>query len=624
LIATWKLKLSVTTHCELWNLTLAIEVKRQHVGYKIMAFQFTWPIFNAEFGRDLAHSVTAALNKNPNDKPTNIVSDIIVTDLNFGSQGPYVEMLELVDFTSSKLRAIFRIKYDGDASISIQAQVQVNPLVEEDTSIVGVQTFPISPIVAAATPFVVPIQMKISRFLINGIVSLTIDRKKGVTVDFKNDPLESVSVSSSFDHVPSISKFLQAEIEGILRKVIKQDLPALLHTISVQSEGKSFVLQRNSPVNLNDSSQVFPTNGGSILNPEIIPDHLPPFSSKNIFLTNYEEEQNEIESETLAHIARKISKNPASTVDLGGAPGSIPLKINKRFEMLQSRSKEVIAVEIAGLSQLVQVEHSFVKVVEAPGSSNAHEKPAIIKARSFYRSPTLNFDAKNQFVAKSSCVLHRSFSDQCFRRGILASEMPKLYRGSSLMTSPLEFPFIQKNDPHITRNLVLAPSSKLDCVAKLPWNTKHSRSNSIPHEFQSPSFSPNLPGHGSFIFGKQAQYPKSAVEPVSPQPFPNSVKVQIANLHRVNQSISPFSRDIKHMTFRSIPTVHRRITSCPNSTLFLENSVQESCDAAEFTSTSGRIELSPTSEKGLKRTWRTATRRRCFVFDVSELKLFSI
>ncbi|KAE8187360.1 hypothetical protein CF328_g6940 [Tilletia controversa] len=49
---------------------------------------------------------------------------------------------------------------------------------------------------------------------------------------FKNDPLESVDVSSTFDGVAVIQKYLQQEIEGQLREMFREDLPGIIHRLS--------------------------------------------------------------------------------------------------------------------------------------------------------------------------------------------------------------------------------------------------------------------------------------------------------------------------------------------------------------------------------------------------------
>ncbi|KAJ1499794.1 ERMES complex subunit, partial [Coelomomyces lativittatus] len=87
--------------------------------------------------------------------------------------------------------------------------------------------------VAASTPLIVPLQLKISQFQWNGLCSLVIDKVKGVTLAFKNDPLINVDVSSSFDQMASVREFLQSSIETLIRHFVLEDIPRLLHSASL-------------------------------------------------------------------------------------------------------------------------------------------------------------------------------------------------------------------------------------------------------------------------------------------------------------------------------------------------------------------------------------------------------
>lgn len=87
-------------------------------------------------------------------------------------------------------------------------------------------------ILAADTPLIVPMQLKISLMCLRAIVVLIVSRTTGVTLSFKTDPLESVLVSSTFDSLPSVRRHLQSEIENRLRDLFQKELPAMIHLLS--------------------------------------------------------------------------------------------------------------------------------------------------------------------------------------------------------------------------------------------------------------------------------------------------------------------------------------------------------------------------------------------------------
>lgn len=89
-------------------------------------------------------------------------------------------------------------------------------------------------ILAADRPLVVPMLLRISDLKLRGIVVLVVSKTKGVTLVFKNDPLENILVSSTFDSISSIRNFLQREIEKQIRNLFQEDLPVMIHNLSLR------------------------------------------------------------------------------------------------------------------------------------------------------------------------------------------------------------------------------------------------------------------------------------------------------------------------------------------------------------------------------------------------------
>ncbi|KAJ1870518.1 ERMES complex subunit, partial [Coemansia sp. S17] len=88
-------------------------------------------------------------------------------------------------------------------------------------------------VVAAAQPLVVPMLLRISGLKLHGIIVLAVSKQDGITLVFRSDPLVSVEVHSTFDSVPSVRSMLQREIEATLRSLFQEDLPVIVHDMSV-------------------------------------------------------------------------------------------------------------------------------------------------------------------------------------------------------------------------------------------------------------------------------------------------------------------------------------------------------------------------------------------------------
>ena len=193
-----------------------------------MAVNFNWSPLIADTSR-AREMLTTALNKSP--KPPIIVDDIIVNELNLGSIPPELEILEIGDLAEDRFRGIFKMSYTGDAYLTLKTRVQANPL---NTYLSTKPSFASPQPLAASSGLTIPIQITLSDIRLSGFVILVFSRQKGITLVFRNDPLESLKVSSTFDSIPFVRNYLQKEIEAQLRVLFMDDLPAIIHRLSLR------------------------------------------------------------------------------------------------------------------------------------------------------------------------------------------------------------------------------------------------------------------------------------------------------------------------------------------------------------------------------------------------------
>lgn len=193
-----------------------------------MAFNFNWSPLIADTSK-AREMLTTALNKSP--KPPIIVDDIIVNELNLGSTPPELEILEIGDLAEDRFRGIFKMSYAGDAFLTLKTKVQANPL---NTLLSSKPDFASPQPLAAAAGLTIPLQITLSDIRLSGFVILVFSKQKGLTLVFRNDPLESLKVSSTFDSIPFVRDYLQKEIEGQLRVLFMEDLPAIIHRLSLR------------------------------------------------------------------------------------------------------------------------------------------------------------------------------------------------------------------------------------------------------------------------------------------------------------------------------------------------------------------------------------------------------
>ncbi|KAI1417824.1 hypothetical protein F5Y13DRAFT_62874 [Hypoxylon sp. FL1857] len=196
-----------------------------------MAFNFNWsPLTaDAEFYKRAQELLTNALNKSP--KPPIIVDDILVTEFNLGSVPPELEILEIGDLAEDRFRGIFKMCYSGDAFLTLRTRVQANPL---NTYLSAKPTFTSPQPLAAAASLTIPLSITLSEIKLSAFIILVFSKQKGLTLVFRNDPLESLKVSSTFDSIQFVRDYLQRTIEGQLRTLMMDELPAIIHKLSLR------------------------------------------------------------------------------------------------------------------------------------------------------------------------------------------------------------------------------------------------------------------------------------------------------------------------------------------------------------------------------------------------------
>ncbi|KAA6411626.1 MAG: putative Mitochondrial distribution and morphology 34 [Lasallia pustulata] len=196
-----------------------------------MAFNFNWSPLTADasFYTRAQELLTTALNKSP--KPPIIVDDILVNELNLGSVPPDLEILEIGDLAEDRFRGIFKMCYAGDAFLTLKTRVQANPL---NTYLSTKPSFASPQPLAAASGLTIPLQITLSDIKLSAFIILVFSRQKGLTLVFRNDPLESLKVSSTFDSIPFVRDYLQNEIEAQLRTLLMDEVPAIIHRLSLR------------------------------------------------------------------------------------------------------------------------------------------------------------------------------------------------------------------------------------------------------------------------------------------------------------------------------------------------------------------------------------------------------
>lgn len=203
-----------------------------------MSFKVNWNSLESDSLQSwTTELLTDALNSGK--RPNILASDITIKDLNFGKVAPLFEILEIGELDCDRFRGIFKIDYSGDFHLTLHTKVQANPLKIYSENSLEREVLATSPFVTpdfllSVDPFNIPLDLKLSDIKISGIGIIVFSKSKGLTMVFRNDPLDSIKVSSTFDTVQVLAKFLQKQIENQVRDLFRETLPTLIHKVSLK------------------------------------------------------------------------------------------------------------------------------------------------------------------------------------------------------------------------------------------------------------------------------------------------------------------------------------------------------------------------------------------------------
>jgi len=220
-----------------------------------MSFNINWDYIEKEsFTQYAKDTLNEAMNSG---KRPNILSDgIKIVDLNFGSIPPEFEILEIGDLGKDRFRGIFKFNYSGDASVTMTTKVSASLLKNYNANIKDylaencesdfsyncgdLSNFIEPNFIVSDCDFDIPLYVTLRSIKMSSIIVVVFSVSKGLTLVFKNEPLESIEVNSTFDKIRPIARFLQEKIETQIGELFREFLPGMLYKFSLEYTTKSF------------------------------------------------------------------------------------------------------------------------------------------------------------------------------------------------------------------------------------------------------------------------------------------------------------------------------------------------------------------------------------------------
>lgn len=194
-----------------------------------MSFKFNWNFFNVEELKE--HSKVAITKSIAESKRPDIMADPLeVTDIDFGTRPPKLAFDSIKQVEVGRAHIVFRIKYDGDATITLKTRLHANPLREMFISNQW-PAFVQPTLVGARNPLEIPFELKLKSIHLDGYMDV-VYTKNGLTVLFSDDLVTHVETESSLDGVPGVNKMITSMLSKVLAEAFEEDVPEMVWKVT--------------------------------------------------------------------------------------------------------------------------------------------------------------------------------------------------------------------------------------------------------------------------------------------------------------------------------------------------------------------------------------------------------
>lgn len=189
-----------------------------------MSFRFSWKFVNVdELYDNCKQSMTLSIAQSK--RPPKLVEPLKVVDLDFGTDPPELEFHSIPAVDETKVHVVFKLKYSGNANVTVQTTVQANPLLEVFEAAPKEWPHFVRPRTLGATSsLILPFKMKLNNVQLDALVDVTYT-KQGLVCVFRNNPVKSVSATSSLDSIPGVENMLRELVKASLSDTFNEDVP---------------------------------------------------------------------------------------------------------------------------------------------------------------------------------------------------------------------------------------------------------------------------------------------------------------------------------------------------------------------------------------------------------------
>lgn len=187
-----------------------------------MSLKFNWNFFDVkDLQKRLQAAITESIALAP--RPPSIAEPIRATKLFFGTKPPDLSFESVLSVSLSRTHICFSLKYDGDASLTLETAVQGNPL-REPLSDPAFPTFVRPQIAGCFDSLVIPFRLVLKNIVLDSMIDV-VYTPNGVVIHFREDPIKHIETESSLDMIPGVKQMIGQMLMEQLSCSFKEDIP---------------------------------------------------------------------------------------------------------------------------------------------------------------------------------------------------------------------------------------------------------------------------------------------------------------------------------------------------------------------------------------------------------------
>ncbi|KAH3684378.1 hypothetical protein WICPIJ_004654 [Wickerhamomyces pijperi] len=159
---------------------------------------------------------------------------IKLQSLNFGTQSPNFELLEVPELSTSKFKGLFKFNYQGQLTMTITAEIEINAL-----NLIPFDRFTKPHFILSGKSTIIPVDFEIKDLKIDALITVVyindpITGQDELIVVFNEDPEIQLNLKTSIDELidEDVFESIKADALQFAKEVIKGDLPKFLRDAS--------------------------------------------------------------------------------------------------------------------------------------------------------------------------------------------------------------------------------------------------------------------------------------------------------------------------------------------------------------------------------------------------------